>query len=124
MTLKIADLIASDNIAELLSQKKCDEIGAKVVRLFEQDKRSRTDWEKRTEESMKLALQVVEEKSFPWPNASNVKFPLITIAALQYHARSYPILVQGNRLVKMRVVGDDSKRELSDRARRIERHMS
>jgi hypothetical protein len=43
------------------------------------DLTSRLDWESRNEQANKLALQVVEKKSFPWPGASNVKFPLITI---------------------------------------------
>ncbi len=124
MPLTIAKLIASDNIAELLNEKQLSDIGHKVVHDFEVDKRSRTDWERRTEESMKLALQVVEQKSFPWPNASNVKFPLITIAALQYHARAYPALISGTRLVKCRVVGEDKEHKLAQRASRIEKHMS
>lgn len=122
--LKISDVLLSDNVAELLDEATLQQIGRDCVHEFELDKTSREDWERRTEKALKLALQVLEEKSFPWPNASNVKFPLITIAALQYHARSYPALIRGTNVVKCRVVGDDESGKLSTRANRVERHMS
>lgn len=123
-TFSIPKILASNNLAEELSDDDLSTLGADVVRSFEQDKTSRYDWERRTEEAMKLALQVVEEKSFPWPNASNVKFPLITIAALQYHARAYPALISGTQVVKCRVIGEDKSGDERAKASRIERHMS
>ena len=123
--LKLEDIAVSSNIAELISDTDLSKIGHDVVQNFEKDLTSRDAWEKRTEESMKLALQVAEQKSFPWPNASNIKFPLITIAALQYHARSYPVLVNGDTPVKCRVIGeDDPQSSKANRALRIESHMS
>lgn len=122
--LKIDELVASPNIAELLDERDLHKIGQDVVKGFENDLQSRSVWERKTEESMKLALQVAEAKSFPWPNASNVKFPLITIAALQYHARSYPVLVDGETPVKCRVIGDDPDGEKQRRADRVSNHMS
>jgi hypothetical protein len=81
----IEDLVYEANIATLLSKEDLTTIGVQIVRDFDSDLNSRSSWEKRTEASLKLALQVAETKNFPWANASNVKFPLITIAALQYH---------------------------------------
>ena len=123
-TLKLTEVITEANIATLLTKKDLDAIGHKVVKDFDADMMSRSDWEKRTEESMKLALQVVEAKSFPWPNASNVKFPLITIAALQFHARAYPALVSGDQPIKCRIMGEDKDGTKTARAMRVERHMS
>ena len=84
--LTIYQILASDNLVNDLDEEELAEIGVNVVQNYDIDKNSRSEWEKRTETAMKLALQVVEAKSFPWPDASSVKFPLITIAALQYHA--------------------------------------
>jgi chaperonin GroES len=122
--LDITELPYEANIAELLSEDDLKKIGIQVVRDYDNDVGSRSHWEKRTEASLKLALQVAEAKSFPWPNASNVKFPLITIAALQYHARSYPVLINGDNPVKCRVTGDDEDGIKTLRAQRIESHMS
>ena len=122
--LKISDLMASQNIAELLDDDVLSRIGIDAVQAYTTDKESRVDWEKRVESSLELALQVVKQKSFPWPNASNIKFPLITIAALQYHARAYPALIPGTSVVHARVFGEDMDGELTKRAQRISEYMS
>jgi chaperonin GroES len=122
--LSIEDLAYATNIATLLGEEDLKTIGMHVVRDFDADLMSRSSWEKRTEASLKLALQVADNKNFPWPNASNVKFPLITIAALQYHARSYPVLIDSNLPVKCRVVGDDKDGLRALRSTRVEQHMS
>ena len=123
-TLKLEDIVTCPNIAELLDKEDLYKIGHQVYEEFTADLMSRSSWEKRTEESMKLALQVAEAKSFPWPNASNVKFPLITIAALQYHARAYPVLINGDTPVRCRVIGDDPDGMKERRSERVENHMS
>ena len=120
----ISDLVYEANIAELLCKEDLATIGLTIVKDFDNDLISRSSWEKRTEASLKLALQVAETKNFPWPNASNVKFPLITIAALQYHARSYPVLIDSDLPVKCRVVGDDKDGLRALRSTRVEQHMS
>src|SRR3989337_624892 len=120
----LPEILVSDNLATELSDDDLAKLGSYVVQNYETDKQSRVEWEDRTEEAMKLALQVMEEKSFPWTNASNIKFPLITIAALQYHARAYPALIPGTGVVKCRVFGDDVDGLAAARARRLETHMS
>ncbi len=122
--LPLHTLLESPNIAEHLDQEVLTSIGNTVVAEFDLDKLSRIDWETRMEGAMKLALQVVEEKSFPWPNASNVKFPLVTISALQYHSRVYPALINSDKIVKVRVWGEDKDGVLASRAKRIEDHLS
>ena len=122
--LDINDLMYEANIANLLCAEDLATIGLQVSRDFDNDLMSRSSWEKRTEASLKLALQVAETKNFPWPNASNIKFPLITIAALQYHARSYPVLIDSDLPVKCRVVGDDKDGLRALRSSRVEQHMS
>ena len=123
-TFDINELVYEPNIANLLSKDDLETIGMQVVKDFDNDLLSRSSWEKRTETSLKLALQVVENKNFPWANASNVKFPLITIAALQYHARSYPVLIDNDLPIKCRVVGEDKDGLRTLRATRVEQHMS
>lgn len=122
--LNLRDIERSKNVDELLTQEQSDEIGRDVVAAFDEDKQSRKEWEKRTENAIKLALQMVETKSFPWPDASNVKFPLVTIAALQFSARAYPSLVKVPDLVHYRVMGEDKDGQKAARSSRIGRHMS
>lgn len=118
------DIVELPNIAEMLDDQTINTISYNVWKGYQADKESRSAWEKRTEDAMKLALQVAEAKSFPWPGASNVKFPLITIAALQFHARSYPVLINSDTPVQCRVYGDDPTGAKEARAHRVSQFMS
>jgi len=127
--LNINKLLASPNIVDLLDERALNTIGYHVINEYNLDKESRSQWEKRVENAMKLALQVSEAKSFPWTNASNIKFPLVTIAALQFHSRAYPALIPSDQLVKVDYDSSTSmdpraSKELEDRNKRVERHMS
>lgn len=122
--IKIQKLLDADNIAELLSEDDLQRIGLKVVEDYEQDENSRADWKKMAQEAMDIAMQVAQDKNFPWPGASNVKWPGLTIASLQFNARAYPALVPGTDVVKCRVIGPDPDGGEHQRALRIARHMS
>lgn len=122
--LNLDDVIKSHNVALLLPEEELTEIGNKVYDDWVIDKTSRVEWEEKTSHALKLALQVVEKKSFPWENASNVKFPIVTIAALQFQSRAYPSLIPGTSVVKTRIFGDDPMGEKAARAMRISSYMS
>lgn len=121
---KLRGWLSSDNIADELDAEQLAKIGREVVHGYEVDDNSRVEWKKQTKQAMDLALQVCEEKSFPWPKASNVKYPLITTAAIQFNARAYPAIVQGNDVVKGVVNGPDHDGSKQERADRIGHHMS
>lgn len=120
--LKIENIVKEANVARLLSDELLDKIGQTVCEDFTKDKESRKDWEDRSEEAMKLALQVREDKNFPWEKASNVKYPLLTLASVQFASRVD--LFQGPDIVQVRVNGMDPAGTKTDRAVRIQKHMS
>ena len=122
--LRIEDIVSKDNIVPDLDPEDVRNIGQLVKQNYDMDKGSRAEWEATYVEIDKQLQQVMEEKTFPWPGASNIKFPLITIAVMQYHARAYPALVRGTRPVRARVIGDDPKGEAMVRAKRVSQHMS
>lgn len=122
--MKIEELLRSPNIAEMMDDEELSSLGQVMMNDINLDLNSRIEWEERNERANKLALQVVEKKTFPWPGASNVKFPLITIAAMQYHSRAYPALISNNEVVKCKVYGKDDDGEMHKRADRISRHMT
>ena len=124
MKFKIETLLASSNIAELLEEKDLEGIGQEVCDGYELDKRSRDGWEQKIEDWTRLALQVAETKTSPWVGAANVKYPLITNAALQFSARAYPALLTGPNVVRGRVIGFDEDGSKLDKAVRIGKHMS
>jgi chaperonin GroES len=122
--MKIEELLRSPNIAQDMDDEELSSLGQTLMNDINLDLNSRIEWEERNEKANKLALQVVERKTFPWPGASNVKFPLITIAAMQYHSRAYPALISNNEVVKCKVYGKDDDGEMHKRADRVSRHMT
>lgn len=122
------DLIAniqSPNLAFDIDDDELTRLGRKVVEEFEIDLESRKaeGWDERNDKAVKLAMQVKEEKTFPWPNAANIKYPLITTAAIQFAARAYPAIVDGWNVVKGKVLGEPTE-EKRERADRVAAHMS
>lgn len=117
--------IRADNICDLLTDDKITAIGQTVIVEYQMDVESRksSGWLDRTETAMDLAMQVRQAKNYPWPNASNVKYPLLTTAAIQFNARAYPAIVDGGKVVKGKVFGQPSE-EKQARADRIAAHMS
>jgi len=118
---KVVDM---DNVATLLKPQQLELIASKVKQGHAEDKESRTEWESRQGEYMKLALQVMETKNTPWPNAANVKYPLLTTATMQFGARAYPGLIGSANVAKGKVTGFDPDGEKAKSAQRIGLHMS
>lgn len=123
--IKLSDeIVLSPNLTAKLSERDLTALGNWVWDGYNKDKTSREKWERRTQAAMDLAMQLQKDKNFPWAGCSNVAFPLITIATLQFHSRAYPTIINTPDLVKCRVVGDDPTGEETLRADRIGRHMS
>lgn len=116
--------IGVTNIVPMLDKDVVSKIGMEVTRGYEIDKASRADWEKQTKTAMDLAMQIAEEKTWPWPKAANVKYPLITTAAIQFNARAYPSIIKGGDVVKGQVTGPDPDGSKQQKAVRIGQHMS
>jgi len=120
----LQSFIGVSNIVDMLDKEQVQKIGMEVTRGYDLDKASRADWEKQSQTAMDLAMQVATEKSWPWPKAANVKYPLITTAAIQFSARAYPAIVRGSEVVKGQVMGPDPDGRKKERADRIGHHMS
>lgn len=117
-------LAGAQNIADLLNDADITAIGLRCSDGYQDDKTSRAKWEEWYAEAMKLALQVKEDKSFPWPKCSNIRFPLMTIAALNFHAKAYSGIISGDAVVKCRPIGKDPDGQKQARAIRVGKHMS
>lgn len=99
---------ADGDISEYLEDAKIAAITDEVIKTYEADKASRSDWE----EIASKALQDMQgcekrEKNFPWPNSADVHYPLLPYAVMQFNARAYPAIVKGDEAVSCKVVGSD-----------------
>jgi len=123
--MELKQALDSINIAKDLDEDQLIKIGNQVVSGYETDCDSRKPWEEDLKNWTDLALQVTTQKTFPWPNAANIKYPLLATAAMQFAARAYPTLIPSNgKLVKCRVIGSDMDGQKTARANRISTHMS
>lgn len=122
--LTIDELKKSVNVAELLSDDKLARIAGECVRGYDIDEDSRESWKSTVKDAMDIAMQVMEEKSFPWQNASNIKFPLITQASIDYASRTIPEIIQNEYIVKINVEGLDSDGAKYRRATRVADYIS
>lgn len=118
------ETIDAPNLTDKFSEGDLQKIGDLVWQDYQSDVQSRVHWLERNSAGMDLAMQIQKDKSFPWPGCSNIAFPLITIAALQFHSRAYPDIVDGVDVVQCRVVGPDPDNKKTERAERISTHMS
>jgi chaperonin GroES len=124
MPINIEAEINSVNVAEKLKEEDQVKIAHKLCTAIEHDILSREPWMKGNVEYLKMALQVKENKSFPWANSANVKYPLITISALQFQARAFGGIVESKNLVKGKVTGYDPDGTKAEKAERVAKHMT
>ena len=121
--LDLDSLLGIPNIAELLDTTYLTELGVLVFEDYTKDEQSRVEWIKSYEEAMKIASQICEKKSYPWQGASNVLFPLITIGAMQFHARAYPALLPSKGVVQVATMGLDPTGEKYLLSKLVAAHM-
>lgn len=95
------------NLALDLNPDELSWLGQEVVRLYKLDRAERKEWDDLSASALKLAKQVKEPKTSPWPGCANLKHPLITVATIQFAARAYPEICRGAKVVKCQITGDD-----------------
>lgn len=124
-TSELSALLDSVNIAEQVDAEDLEKMGVAVFEGYERDCASKKSWDGMIDEYVKLAAQVKEPRSWPWQNAANVKFPLLSMAALQFQARAYPSLVPSDgKIVNMKVVGLDPQGLKAIKADKLAKHMN
>lgn len=112
------------NLAIDLSDTDLASLGQRVVEGKKDDWESYTEWRTNMKQILDLVDMKKESKDYPWPGASNIKFPLIADAAMQFAARAYPEIIQGTKVVKCQVVGPDPNGDKNCLANKISEHMS
>lgn len=115
--------IMSDNIAEFLEPDVLSSIGGKVTKGYDIDLESRSERDELNKKAMKLAEQTYERKTFPWDGAANVKYPLITVATVQFASRALPELIPNHRIANFQIVGKDPDKKKEERSERLSTFM-
>lgn len=122
--LKLEEIIKSPNLATELDDCDLSEIAEKVIKGYDDDLNSRSEWCQTADKILKLVKLTIEPKSFPWNNASNIKYPITSTAVIQFAARTYPEVVQNGKVVGCAVIGRDMDGEKAQQAERVSQFMS
>jgi len=111
------------NMVDALDDEVLETLGSTLKDGFKEDEKSREQWMNENHQWMKLATQYKEKKTFPWPGAANIKYPVVTTAAMQFSARAYPALVPNKKPVKSIIVGKEEE-EVNAAAGAVAAHMN
>ncbi len=122
--ITLAKIRKSDNLTDEFDEQELAKIAHQVIKGYDIDDESRESWKTTVNDAMDIAKQLMCKKDYPWPNASNVKFPLITMAAIDYAARTLPEVIPNGNLVKVNVVGADNDGSKLARGNRVAQYMS
>lgn len=116
-------LAVETNLLLSMTDNEIDDLTDQVYNGLRRDYKSCKEWQQNAARWVRLALQVMERKDTPWPNASNVKYPLITMAAMQFVATAYPLMVQTPHMVRA-YYGGSAVQEVIDAGNKICDHLS
>lgn len=101
------------DVSSLLKDETIEAIGSQVKESYERDKQSRKDWETVAVKALKdMSSSDFGKKDYPWEGASNVHYPLLPFAVMQFNARAYPAIVKGDEAVTVKVVGSDKGQQM------------
>jgi chaperonin GroES len=123
-TFKLEDIITLPNIAEKMDEEDLSRLASEVISSVDLDIQSRSDWERLTEKALDLIELKHEMKHNPWPNASSVKYPLVSTAVIQFASRQMPTLIRNGKVAEVQVIGSDPDGSKMERASRVSKHMS
>lgn len=115
---------ALESMDDVPDDLKLERIAELAIQEYKIDRESCDEWRERMDEALDLARLVAENKDYPFEGASNVKYPLIATAALQFNARAYSAIVQGNRIAKSSLWGPDPNGEKAKRGERVSEQLS
>ena len=111
------------NLAEVLDDDLLYKISSDLKNNFEDDKNSRSDWEKTYTDGLDLLGFKYEERTKPFAGATGVTHPLLSEAVTQFQAQAYKELLPAGGPVRTQILGDSTP-EVEAQAERIKEFMN
>ncbi|MGW8181819.1 MAG: hypothetical protein ACWGQW_24075, partial [bacterium] len=95
------------NLVKDIKKSTLKELGEQVRKSYEDDYNSLDEHRKHIEIQAQLIAALVEKKTFPWENASNIKLPILTSAILQFQSRARRALLPPSGPVRVQKTGQE-----------------
>ena len=120
---EISQIPFAANLAEYVDDSTLRHCASKLVQMFEDDKSSRSDWEKSYKEGLDLLGLEMEDRTTPWPGACGVFHPMLSEAVVRFQAQTIQEIFPAKGPVKTRVWGQTTPETISQ-ARRVQEYMN
>jgi len=106
------------DISDQLPLATVERLGIDAVREWEIDNGSRQAWVDNAEESLSIAAQETDDegKDYPFDDASDIHYPMLTVSSQQFAARAVPELIKGDKVVGVKVFTPPAKPSPVDEA--------
>jgi hypothetical protein len=111
------------NLAEFMSDDLLQKLSSDLQKNFEDDKNSRSDWEKTYKDGLDLLGFKYEERSKPFAGAAGVTHPLLAEAVTQFQAQAYKELLPPGGPVRTEILGAPTM-ETEQQAERVKGFMN
>ena len=93
------------NLAEHIDDSELARISAELTASFDNDLRSRADWEKTYKNGLDLLGLKIEDRSTPWAGACGVFHPILSEAAVRFQSQSIMETFPAGGPVKAKIEG-------------------
>ena len=93
------------NLAEHIDDSELAKISAELTASFDNDLRSRADWEKTYKNGLDLLGLKIEDRSTPWAGACGVFHPILSEAAVRFQSQSIMETFPAGGPVKAKIEG-------------------
>jgi hypothetical protein len=94
-----------DNLAEYIDDSVLSAISQELVTHFDNDLRSRADWEKTYKSGLDLLGLKIEDRSTPWAGACGVFHPILSEAAVRFQSQSIMETFPAGGPVRTKITG-------------------
>ena len=96
----------SANLAEVVEESILSNLASDIIQSINQDKESRSDWEKTYTDGLKyLGMKFDEGRSQPFEGSSGVIHPILAEAVTQFQAQAYKEMLPAKGPVKTQIIG-------------------
>lgn len=107
-----------DNLLETVfanedAKKKIEGLAADLISQFDEDLRSRSDWEKTYRQGLKLLGLQIDEPTDPWEGACGVIHPLLTEAVVRFQSETITETFPAHGPVKVQLIGKQTPDRLA-----------
>lgn len=120
---EVGEIPFAANLAEHVDDNTLRHCASKLVHMFEDDKSSRSDWEKSYKEGLDLLGLEMEDRTTPWPGACGVFHPMLSEAVVRFQAQTIQEIFPAKGPVKTRVWGKTTPETISQ-ANRVQEYMN